>query len=421
MTTSRAPTSRRSATPPRLADCDRDRLAGPLGAARARSTRPTRSGRWPRASTGSRSGRKLYVMDMFPYPSGAGPARRPPAGLHRHRRLRAVPADGRAQRAAHHGLRRLRAARRAVRGADRAAPAGHDRGQHRDLPPQLRRLGLGHDERRRRRHDRPGVLPLDAVDLPADLQLLVRPDADKARPIAELVAELDAGTREPATGTNPFGRPWAGAVRRRAPRRSSTTTGWPIVHESTVNWAPGWAPCCPTRRSPPTAAVERGNFPVFRAAAAAVDAADHRVRRPADRRPGRDRLAGVDQADAAQLDRPLDRRARRLPSRRRADRGLHHPAGHAVRRDLHGAGARASAGRRADRRRAGPTAIPAVDGRRGHSGARRSTRYRTCGGRRSELDRQTEGRQKTGVFTGSYADQPGHRRRGSRSSSPTTS
>ena len=37
--------------------------------------------------------------------------------------LRPLPADGRPQRAAHHGLRRLRPARRAVRGADRHPPA----------------------------------------------------------------------------------------------------------------------------------------------------------------------------------------------------------------------------------------------------------------------------------------------------------
>ena len=52
-------------------------------------------------------------------------------------------------------------------------------------------------------------------------------------------------------------------------------------------------------------------------------------------------LAGADEADAAQLDRPVDRRAHRLPDPIRDRRtarhpGLHHPAGHAVRRDLHG-------------------------------------------------------------------------------------
>ena len=41
-------------------------------AARAPSTPPTRPAGWPRGSTGSPSARSAYVMDMFPYPSGAG-------------------------------------------------------------------------------------------------------------------------------------------------------------------------------------------------------------------------------------------------------------------------------------------------------------------------------------------------------------
>ena len=65
-----------------------------------------------------------------PVPERRWAARRPPAGLHRHRRLRPLPADVRAQRAAHDGLRRVRPARRAVRDRDRAAPPDHHRGQH---------------------------------------------------------------------------------------------------------------------------------------------------------------------------------------------------------------------------------------------------------------------------------------------------
>ena len=80
-----------------------------------------------------------------------------------------------------------------------------------------------------------------------------------------------------------------------------------------------------------------------------MDDADHRVLRPAGRRPGAAGLARAGQADAAQLDRPLARGAgvRSPPAGRRhggADRGLHDPARHAVRRDVHGAGARAPAG-----------------------------------------------------------------------------
>ena len=92
----------------------------------------------------------------------------------------------------------------------------------------------------------------------------------------------------------------------------------------------------------------------------AVVLQDHRLRPGAAGRPGR---AGADLARprrhrAAQLDRPLGGRARRL--RRRGPRGaghrLHDAPGHAVRRDLHGRRRRRRTGRRAGHRRAAASA-----------------------------------------------------------------
>ena len=66
---------------------------------------------------------------------------------------------------------------------------------------------------------------------------------------------------------------------------------------------------------------------------------DHRLRRPPARRPepARGLLAVEGHPDAAQLDRPLDRRRRRVRDRgpRRAGHGLHDAPRHAVRRDVH--------------------------------------------------------------------------------------
>ena len=80
------------------------------------------------------------------------------------------------------------------------------------------------------------------------------------------------------------------------------------------------------------------------APAGAVVLPDHRLRRPAARRPRRDRLARARQDDAAQLDRP-QRRAPRSPSAASELRdrlpGVHHPPRHAVRRHLLRDGARA--------------------------------------------------------------------------------
>ena len=58
---------------------------------------------------------KYFVLDMFPYPSGAGLHVGHPRGLHRHGHHRTLQKDVRLQRAASHGLGRLWSASRAIR------------------------------------------------------------------------------------------------------------------------------------------------------------------------------------------------------------------------------------------------------------------------------------------------------------------
>ena len=77
--------------------------------------------------------KKLYVLDMFPYPSGAGLHVGHPEGytatdiVARYWRMRGL------RRASPDGLGRVRPARRAARDPDRHAPARHDAEEHRDL------------------------------------------------------------------------------------------------------------------------------------------------------------------------------------------------------------------------------------------------------------------------------------------------
>ena len=105
---------------------DRAPMAGPLGVrARVLDAEP-RPGSSPKTRAASPTGRTLRARHV-PVPERHRTARRPPARLHRHRRVRALPAHERLQRPARDGLRRVRLARRAVRGADRHAPARHDR------------------------------------------------------------------------------------------------------------------------------------------------------------------------------------------------------------------------------------------------------------------------------------------------------
>ena len=134
-----APTDRRRrrrSRPPlhgRARPGDRAALAGALG--RRRHVRGAEPGRPAGRPRGRRRARPQAVRARHvPVPVGHRPARRPPAGLHRHRRLQPLPADGRAQRPVHDGLRRLRPARRAVRRADRHPPGDHDGPERRHLP-----------------------------------------------------------------------------------------------------------------------------------------------------------------------------------------------------------------------------------------------------------------------------------------------
>ena len=176
-----------------------------------------------------------------------------------------------------------------------------------------------------------------------------------------------------------------------------------------MNWCPGPGHGAVQRGGHPRRSQRDRQLPGVPARPAAVDDADHRLRRPADRRPGPAGLAGVGEVHAAQLDRPLARRQHHLRratagvgGREPVHRGLHHPPGHAVRRHLHGARARAPAGRP----RSSPSSWPAGTIRAGPSGAATPAEavadYRLAAARKSDLDRQ-ENKDKTGVFLGAYA------------------
>ena len=222
----------------------------------------------------------------------------------------------RLQRAARDGLRRVRAARRAVRGADRPAPARHHRGEHRQhAPPAARARARPRPAARRRRPPTSTYYRWTQWIFLQIFNSWYDDDADRARPIAELLAELEAGTREPESEANPDGA--RGRARRRHARAVVDSYRLAYLDEAPVNWCPALGTVLANEEVTADGRSERGNHPGVPAPAEAVDAAHHRVRRPPARRPRPARLARVDQADAAQLDRP-QRRRRRSRSRSRS-------------------------------------------------------------------------------------------------------
>ncbi len=198
---------------------------------------------------------RVYIMDMFPYPSGAGLHVGHPLGYigtdvyARYRRMRGdnvlhtmgfdafgLPAEQYAVETGQH-------------------PRTTTYGNIEIFLAQLRRLGLGHDERRRVVTTDPDYYRWTQWIFLQIFNAWYDTDQDRARPIAELLAELDAGTRRPAPGANPFGLAWADLSPESNAARSSTTTGWPTAPSRPSTGRRAWAPCCRTRRSPPTGAA----------------------------------------------------------------------------------------------------------------------------------------------------------------------
>ena len=196
-----------------LAAADRAGLAGPLGRRRAPSTRPTPPARGP-------SPRRSPVAARSCSSSTCSPTRAAP-GLHVGHPLGYIATDvfaryhrmTRQERPALPGLRRVRPAGRAVRRADRPAPAQDDRGQHGRHEAPAAPAGAGPRRPPHHRDDRPGLLQwtqwifLQIYNSWYDPEA-VRPDggAGRARPIAELVEEFASG-RRPLPAAD--GRGWA--------------------------------------------------------------------------------------------------------------------------------------------------------------------------------------------------------------------
>ncbi len=208
-----------------------------------------------------------FVMDMFPYPSGAG--------LHVGHPLGYIGTDVYA--------RYLR-----MRGENVLHTMGFDAfglpaeqyalqtGQHPATTTdnnivifkrQLRALGLAHDQRRVIATTDPQFYRWTQwIFLQIFNSYYDRAAADgagAARPIAELVSALDAGRREPDPDTNDYGKSWS-ELSKRERRTVIDRHRLAYISELPVNWCPGLGTVLANEEVTADGRSERGNFPVFR-------------------------------------------------------------------------------------------------------------------------------------------------------------
>lgn len=201
---------------------------------------------------------KLYVLDMFPYPSGAG--------LHVGHPLGYIGTDcfARYQRMAGRNVLHamgfdafgLPAEQYAVQTGTH--PRTTTEANIARYKAQLRRLGLAHDERR-------SVATIDAGFYRWTQWVFLQiynawydREAKRARPIAELIAEFSGGVRR-----TPDGRPWGELT---DVERRSVVDEYRLayVSQAPVNWCPGLGTVLANEEVTADGRSERGNFPVFK-------------------------------------------------------------------------------------------------------------------------------------------------------------
>jgi leucyl-tRNA synthetase len=342
---------------------------------------------------------KFFIMDMFPYPSGAG--------LHVGHPLGYIATDtiGRFNRMC--GKNVLHALGFDAFGLP-AEQYAVQTGQHPRktteenigiMGRQLRRLGLAHDSRRSFATIDPDYVRWTQWIFLQIFNSWYDKDAGKARPIAELEAEF-ADDRRPT----PDGRPWAelDEVER---RQIINDYRLAYVSEAPVNWCPGLGTVLANEEVTAVGRSERGNFPVFKRN---LRQWMMRITAYADRLvDDLDRIVWPDKVKIMQ--RNWIGRSTGANVRFATDAGDLEVF--TTRPDtLFGATFMVVAPEHpmVDRLTADAWPVSTKDAWTGGSStpATAVEAYRRQAANRTEVERQTEGREKTGVFTGSYAVNP---------------
>ncbi|WP_327149116.1 leucine--tRNA ligase [Nocardia sp. NBC_01329] len=201
---------------------------------------------------------KLFVQDMFPYPSGAGLHVGHPLGYiatdvfaryHRMRGRNVLHALG-------YDAFGLPAEQYAVQTG--AHPRDTTESNIATMQRQLDRLGLGHDRRRSFATTDPEYYKWTQWIFLRIYNAWYDQEIGRARPIAELEQQFATGAR-PA----PDGRNWADLP---VAERNAILDSYRLVYQtdSVVNWCPGLGTVLSNEEVTADGRSERGNFPVFR-------------------------------------------------------------------------------------------------------------------------------------------------------------
>jgi leucyl-tRNA synthetase len=230
---------------------------GPLTDAQGRNADPAR--------------RPFFVMDMFPYPSGAGLHVGHPLGyiatdvVSRFRRM----LGDNVLHALGYDAFGLPAEQYAVRTGQH--PRTTTEANIEIMARQLRRLGMGHDPRRTFATIDPGYVRWTQWIFLQIFESWYDPEAERpdggrgaARPVSTLVEAFESGARPVPSGLAgvPEGARWSDldAVAR---RRVVDSHRLAYVSETPVNWCPGLGTVLANEEVTSDGRSERGDFPVF--------------------------------------------------------------------------------------------------------------------------------------------------------------
>jgi leucyl-tRNA synthetase len=354
---------------------------------------PNPSGPW---ASEMPEGEKVYLLDMFPYPSGSG--------LHVGHPLGFIGTDVLGRYLRMNGKTVLHAMGFDAFGLPAeqyAVQTGtHPRKTTEEnilrYKAQLRQLGLAHDDRR-------SVATTDVEFYRWTQWIFLQIynawyDGSRARPIAELEAEFASGARP-----TPDGRAWGSLS---VVERRNVIDSYRLVYmsEAPVNWCPGLGTVLANEEVTADGRSDRGNFPVFRRNLKQwmmrITAYSDRLVADLDRLDWPDSVKAmqrnwIGRSEGAQVRFPVGDTAIEVFTTRPDTLfgatymvlAPEHPLVDAI----------------------APAAWPSnVDPRWTDGGATPAAAiadYRTAAARKSDLDRQ-ENKDKTGVFTGAYAVNP---------------